>query len=410
MSAILAARQGGPRPPAAAFSGAWEEPTQPAGPWLFNLKVEGNTLTGQVWEDDGRTGPSTIFDGRIEGDQVMFKYRSLSRLPRAQQMLPALTGPPARGQDQLSATMTTTLVGTLAGNQIHFRSSVDDPANIGAVQARGFRGARAATGPGGTGLFGSQIAGQFTVIRARPALTGRVVVEGNLPRPVFQFSLVNTAGAEFASWKLNEIWQASPPRNPQAAGLAARTGSAFDIVPRFATSALPGNPAEFLIRLPSGDYSPRLGGLPAGYVVKSIQAGAWNSSSGALKISDSAASPELIITLGTTNGPPWATVAGRVVNVSQRMAGRGGNVGGNVPSPPRAVVLVSSAFSEHWIAPISPDGSFRFDRVLPGRYELRGFPDSPVTPALDLIVPESAVVPNLEIRLPDVPPVPCPAC
>jgi hypothetical protein len=143
--------------------------------------------------------------------------------------------------------------------------------------------------------------------------------------------------------------------------------------------------------------------------LKSIEAGSQNLITGSLKISSDVAPPELVITLALTAEPSWVAVRGRVIYATQRIAERGGQTVGTTQSPPTAVVLVSSVFSEFWIAPVESDGTFNFARVLPGRYEVRGFPDTTNTPSMDVNIGRSAVV-NIDLTLPNVRAVPCPAC
>jgi hypothetical protein len=152
--------------------------------------------------------------------------------------------------------------------------------------------------------------------------------------------------------------------------------------------------------------------LPVGYVLKSIVAVDRNLATESLRIMADLAPPEVTITLGAAPGTSWARVSGRVTNVATRAAERGGQFRGGANSSlrPTAVLLISKEFSEHWFAPLGPDGAFEFPRVLPHSYELRVFPDSAVTPALKLNVTPSANMTNLQIVAPDVKTIPCPNC
>lgn len=104
----------------------------------------------------------------------------------------------------------------------------------------------------------------------------------------------------------------------------------------------------------------------------------------------------------------WGRINGKILNVKTRMEGRR-EWGGPRLDEPTAVVLVSPRFSEFWIAPLRADGSFEFARVLPGRYEVRAFPDSPITPTAEIVVPAAGVL-DFPWTAPDVKPLPCPNC
>jgi hypothetical protein len=186
-------------------------------------------------------------------------------------------------------------------------------------------------------------------------------------------------------------------------------GSAFDAVARTETNTLPGNPPTFVVRLPAGEYRPTVAGLPDGFVVQSIRSGGVDLTSNSLKIVDGSVPAELTIVLGLKEGPPWGKLSGKVLNASTRVGERGGNIGGIAPSLPTAVVLANRAFSEFWIAPLQTDGSFDFPRILPGDYELHGFPDTPATPVVKVTVPAAANL-NVDVTAPDVKALPCPAC
>jgi hypothetical protein len=149
--------------------------------------------------------------------------------------------------------------------------------------------------------------------------------------------------------------------------------------------------------------------LPAGYTLKSIRSGAEDITTTNLVVGADRLSPELTVVLGVTPGAPWSRVVGKVGNVTTRVSIRGGPRGGQTPTPPTAVVLISQSFSEYWLAPIGPGGQFEFARIQPGNYEVRMFPDSQVTPALNLTVPPSAAL-EIELQAPDVTPLPCPSC
>jgi hypothetical protein len=58
------------------IAGRWEADGMPSGPWTFDLKTEGNTITGWVFQHGGIPGPIEIYDGRINGNTVTFKAKN----------------------------------------------------------------------------------------------------------------------------------------------------------------------------------------------------------------------------------------------------------------------------------------------------------------------------------------------
>jgi hypothetical protein len=331
-------------------------------------------------------------------------------------LLPDLM-PPQRGQNPaaLNATVRINLTGVLRNDEISFTSRVDDPNGLGNVGPfatnNAARGQVTAVRPAVAqqmGAFGALIPQKFTVRRAATAVSGRIAVDApSVPRPVFQLSFVSASGRRISPIT-RDVWNSQPPQTAMAA-VNRPIGSAFDAVARFETNTLPGNPSTFVARLPAGEYRPTIAGLPEGFTVKSIRSGSVDLSSTNLRIVDGAAPPDLVIVLGITAAPPWGRLGGKVLNAAARTAERGGNIGGKATSAPTAVVLASRAYSEFWIAPVRSDGSFEFSRILPGEYELHGFPDTPATSLLKVTVPPAANL-NVDITLPDVKALPCPAC
>jgi hypothetical protein len=340
-------------------TGTWETGRQTLGPWIFKLEANGNTLAGRVWQSGGVVGPVEIFDGRIDGNTLSFKYRFFAT-------------PAPRGQQPTNVTVT--LTGILRKDEIAFTSQVAPPP-----------GPRGPFG-GDTreeGLFGQRIARSFTVKRGDAAVSGEITIESGIPIPAFQLGFIDAKGKRF-----------DPIR---------REGPSFGIQAP--------NLRNFFFRLPPGAYSPAVSGLPKGYSLKSIRAGSSDLTGEKLTVIAGAAIPELTVELGITSGPPWTKVSGRVVNVETRMAtwtSMGGQRGSSV-SPPTSIELLNP-LSEPWTAPIGPSGAFEFSTILPGTYPVRFLPDSqpPSNPTLQLIVPASGRV-NVEIRAPDIR-YGCPGC
>jgi hypothetical protein len=138
----------------------------------------------------------------------------------------------------------------------------------------------------------------------------------------------------------------------------------------------------------------------------------WDLTSAPLRIPERSVPPELKIVLDVTAGAPWGKLEGRIVNAAKRdgeiLVAMGGGTRPQV-IPATAIVLAHAAFSEFWLAPLNAEGSFEFPRILPGAYEVRVLPDTPVTPAISLTVPASADL-KVDITAPKVIAVPCPAC
>jgi hypothetical protein len=370
------------------------------------LEANGNVVTGRVWEDGGLTGPSEIRDGRTDGTNITLNYPVRNRTFRtADQLRPEIV---ALRRDQPDTNPTSiTLTGVLRNDKIEFRSVVNNLNQSNAAPRQGGRfGQLLPRLVGQAGALGFYITDRFTVTRSSSTtVTGTVVVEEKwIPRPVFQLRFVDTNGKTFSP-PTRDVWTAVQ----RPVSMFPLLGSPFDAVSRNDTDGFPGNPSEFIVRLPPGDYRPIVTGLPNGYTLTAVRARSLDLTNAPLRIVRGNPAPEVTVVLGIDPKAPWTSVAGRITNFDTRTAERGGNLSGKVTSPPTAIVLVNRAFSEYWIAPITTDGQFEFPRVLPGNYEVRAFPDTSVTPALNLTVPPSSNV-NLKLQAPDVKALSCGAC
>jgi TAP-like protein len=97
------------------FAGEWKVELQyPGQPLIFELKTEGMTLTGIVRPPRAGVQPLEIFDGKIEGTTITFKFKS----PDGQR--------------------TVTLTGILSSDEIAFRREVEGPSR---TRGTGFFGA-----------------------------------------------------------------------------------------------------------------------------------------------------------------------------------------------------------------------------------------------------------------------------
>jgi hypothetical protein len=401
-----AAQRSGESSTATGFTGTWEAVNQPLGPWILNLQAEGNRLAGKVWQEGGLTGPAEIIEGTIDGATIRFRY-NVSRATRAQRFFPNLATPiPGLDAVNSAAILRFTLTGTLRNGEIVFTTHVDDPHGVGirispavaAIRASGNSSAAPQAIAREMGILGNLIPDTFSVKRATPAVAGRVLVdEASIPRPVFTFSFVGTNGNRIGPVVL-------PPPQTALQARNGRFGSPFDPVPQVQTDTLPGNPADFVVRLPAGEYRPTVTGLPDGYVVKSIRSGTLDLMAARLPVAEGRIPSDLTVILGVTSGAPWVRSEGKVPNSRTRTIERNdGNVVVGAVAPVTAITLSSLLFSEFWIAPIRPDGSFSFPKILPGNYQVRAFPETGQL-AADLNVPASSkldvVITAPAVRLP----------
>jgi hypothetical protein len=120
----------------------------------------------------------------------------------------------------------------------------------------------------------------------------------------------------------------------------------------------------FSIPIPMGVYDIGVQGLPAGYSVKSITADKSNLLSE--KLSLTAASPKIAITLAVSSPPPWVSVLGVLTRP-------------DASRPfPDSITIDGTSVGGKATATVHPDGSFEFPMVLPGMYVVRlaPLPDS----------------------------------
>jgi TonB family protein len=148
----------------------------------------------------------------------------------------------------------------------------------------------------------------------------------------------------------------------------------------------------FRTTLQESDYQIGWSGLPVGYHIKSIKAGNADLLTGPLKLSGSSF-PNIEVLLGVDEKPPWVKVSGRISGLS------------GVPSTNALRIGLSGSVSiDPLDVAVNPDGSFQFERVLPGLYTAVLNPRLPI-PALPVIVPNQDVA-NLTITVPPLKEVP----
>jgi hypothetical protein len=173
----------------------------------------------------------------------------------------------------------------------------------------------------------TDVTGLTIRLPAPKAVTGRVTVQGNLPKnipvPRVAFFLAAVPGIPASS--------ASVPANAEPDG-------------------------SFRIALPEGERQLSIvsGGIPPGYKLASFTYGATDLLKNPIRIT-SADTAELHVTLDATAITP-VKVSGRVADLLTTHGVR--------------VVLWNPVFGSAE-APVGPDGSFAFSKVLPGNYIAR---------------------------------------
>ena len=75
---LLAQARSGSTPvnPTNSPDGRWTANTNGAGPWTFEFKSQGNTLTGTVRQNGPPEAPIAITDGKVDGTRISFKVKS----------------------------------------------------------------------------------------------------------------------------------------------------------------------------------------------------------------------------------------------------------------------------------------------------------------------------------------------
>jgi hypothetical protein len=111
----------------------------------------------------------------------------------------------------------------------------------------------------------------------------------------------------------------------------------------------------FRMILPEGTYRFTMNGFPVGYSVRSMKSGSVDLLNEPLSAIGTSPIPELIVTVGVSNPPPWRRVSGHVI------APPGSSLSGGIR------VALDGEFG-NFVVNANPDGSYEFSRVLPGGY------------------------------------------
>jgi hypothetical protein len=142
---------------------------------------------------------------------------------------------------------------------------------------------------------------------------------------------------------------------------------------------------SFRTTLAEGPYGVVVNNIPGGYFVKSITAGSTDLTKEPLRLSHVKQSPAINIVLGVSNPAPWVKVSGRVQGVPSGAA--------------QLTVNLNGQGIDGLNSPVASDGTFEFQRVLPGTYSVSVRPISVPMSSLSLTVP-NADVSGLEILIP----------
>lgn len=195
------------------------------------------------------------------------------------------------------------------------------------------------------------VTGLRVVVPDSVSVRGTVIVEGGGPCPRFQLVFTRIDGAE----------SRPAPVNVPTATLFAAT-------------------------LSSGQYRVTANGLPNGYALKSMILGTTDVLSQPMSLASGDAQ-SMTVTLGVASPPPWVRVRGRVTGSSA------------ASQQPNSVTMTSPSTAEPLTAVLQKDGSFEFEKVLPGAYTAHTVPLTSMSATGTLTVGTSDVT-NFEVRAP----------
>jgi len=135
-------------------------------------------------------------------------------------------------------------------------------------------------------------------------------------------------------------------------------------------------------RIPLGEYTVTVSGLPDAYILKTITAGSANLSGETLTLTP-APTPRLVINVGIDQSA-FLRVSGRITNREDYKL-------------PTSIELSGVNLGSSITSDIRPDGSFDFQMLLPGTYTVRLTPD--ISNNSRKVVVDNQTAPNLEIPL-----------
>jgi hypothetical protein len=187
------------------------------------------------------------------------------------------------------------------------------------------------------------------VIKPTVVANGRVVVEGDGPRPRVNLRFMSGTTA-------------------MTTASVSQTGT-------------------FNVPLSPGTYRLEVGGMPSGYRLKSVTAGVTDWIKDEIVVQIGKPLPDFVVALTVDSPPPWVKVKGRIT-------------GGVVPG--LNVTLIGANAGEILRAGVDSNGTFEFPRVIPGPYTVRpeGGLRFNTTAVARLINVGSVDLDDLEIALP----------
>ncbi len=194
------------------------------------------------------------------------------------------------------------------------------------------------------------ITGLRVVVPDLVSVRGTVIVEGGGPYPRFQLVFSRIDGTE-----------------PRPAPVSIPTATLF------AATMSP------------GQYRITANGLPNGYTLKSMTLGATDVLTQPMNLASGDAQ-SMTVTLGVGSPPPWVRVRGRVT-------------GTGAAARPNSVTMTSPSAADTLTAALQQDGSFEFEKVLPGSYTAHTLPLTSMSATGTLTVGTSDVA-NFEVRAP----------
>jgi hypothetical protein len=195
------------------------------------------------------------------------------------------------------------------------------------------------------------VTGLRVVVPDLVSVRGTVIVEGGGPYPRFQLVFTRIDGAE----------------------------------PRPAPVNIP-TTTLFAATLSPGQYRVTANGLPNGYALKSMTMGTTDVLTQPMSL-PSGDSQSMTFTLGVASPPPWVNVRGRVIGSSA------------AAQQPKSVTMSSPSAADTLTAVLQQDGSFEFEKVLPGAYTAHTLPLTSMSADGTLTVGTSDVT-NFEVRTP----------
>jgi hypothetical protein len=194
------------------------------------------------------------------------------------------------------------------------------------------------------------ITGLRVVVPDLVSVRGTVIVDGGGPYPRFQLVFSRIDGTQ-----------------PRPAPVSIPTATLFAAT------------------LSPGQYRITGNGLPNGYTLKSMTLGATDVLTQPMTLLSGDAQ-SMTVTIGVGSPPPWVKVRGRVTGTS-------------AAAQPNSVTMTSPSAAEPLTAVLQKDGSFEFEKALPGSYTAHTLPLTSMS-ATGAVTIGTSDVTNFEVRAP----------